>query len=236
MIALATLLAAAVVAASAPAAVAEPARAAVTQPATAAPSPRDHAEPPAGLAADQQLWRDLRDATNDAVTSLGRITQCSYRIDYGGYYQRLDLAAQQEAARAEATSVRAALTNAAGAADASKLPPPRNPSVRECREVLVSLDTAMPLHADRKIAPQLAKARKEARRCVKVIRPFADRAAARATALEAALAEVDRFVPGPPPSAATLTPTAAPAPPAPGAEATPSPGAAAGAPPAPSPR
>jgi hypothetical protein len=237
VIALATLLAAAVAAelAPGPAAVAEPTAAAVALPAPAPPQPRDYAEPPAGLAADQQLWRDLRDATNDAVTGLGRIAQCSFRIDYGGYYQRLDLAARQEAARAEATSVRSALTKAASAADASKLPPPRNPSVRECREVLVSLDTAMPLHADRTVAPRLAKARAEARRCVKVVRPFADRAAARATALEAALAEVDRFVPGPPPAAATVTPAAAPA----RAEAKPSASPAAGAgstaPPAPAP-
>lgn len=167
----------------------------------AAPPQRDFSEPPAGLAADQQLWRDLRAATNDAVTHLARIAQCSFRIDYGGYYQRVDLAAERPEARAEAKSIRERLTAAATAADASQLPPPRDPAVRECREVLVTLDTTMPLQGDAKAQKQLAQARKKARRCVAVVRPFADRAEARATALEAALAEVDRFAPGPPPGA-----------------------------------
>jgi hypothetical protein len=163
---------------------------------------RDYDQPPAGLAADQQLWRDLRASANDAVTGLGRIAQCSFRIDYGGYYQRLELAATNPSARPQALSLRETLSAAAAAADASQLPPPRDPSVRECRAVLVDLDTMMPLHGDPKIAGRLAEARAQARRCVETVRPFADRAEARAAALEAALGAVDRFAPGPPPPAA----------------------------------
>jgi hypothetical protein len=163
---------------------------------------RDYAEPPSGLELDRQLWGDLRAATNDAVTHLARIAQCSFRIQYGGYYQRLDLGAKG-AAGADMASRRQALSSAAAAADESQLPPPRDPSIRECRGVLVELDTLIPLHADPKLAPRLGATRAEARRCIDAIRPFADRVEARAAALEAALAEVDRLVPGPPPGAAS---------------------------------
>lgn len=151
---------------------------------------RDPNDPPSGTAADQQLWRDLRSATNDAMTSMARVSQCSYRIAYGGYYQWLDEAAKGEGeGAAGARGLRARLEDAARRADALK-PPPR-PSVHECRMVLVDLEGKMPENASPSMRGELAETRAQARGCVKALQPFAAAMTERADALEAALAAVD---------------------------------------------
>lgn len=158
-----------------------------------APAQRDYSAPPKGTPADQQLWRDLRAATDGSVLHMARIAQCSFRLTYGKYYQGLDVIAGDATApdRYEARTLRAGIESAAKAAQEAI---PELPGIRECKYVLRDLDLAMPLApTEPRAAQSLKEARAEGTRCVKRLSPLADTLKARADAMEAALAGADAF-------------------------------------------
>jgi hypothetical protein len=153
---------------------------------------RDYSEPPEGAPADRELWRALRDATSVATVSLGRISQCAFRIRYDKYYEALDAAAAQGTPE-QATVVKALrkrLEDEASAADAVVPRGPR-PSIRGCRYTLLFLEQRMTEPAGSQLAAELPKSRAEAARCLEDMRGLAGAARPRAEALEATLAAID---------------------------------------------
>ena len=184
-------------------------------PAAAAPAPAEGASAaapedaageevdtaPAGSEADRALWRDLRAATNRATLGMARVSQCSYRITYGKYYERLDallkLGGEAEKARASAARQRLA-AEATAAGDAV----PRKPGVHECQYVLRDLGVYMSVASDPRAKRQLPEVRRLARGCVAKLAPLADRLEGRASALEGALAAIDALPPAAVPPAA----------------------------------
>jgi hypothetical protein len=197
--------------------------------AAAAPQ-EDPAVIPQGTPADQQLWRALRDAANSATVAMGRIAQCSFRIEYGKYYEGLDeaLASGTEAERTEARPLRERLAAEAKAAEAAM---PEKPGIRECQYVLRDLGLYMPNLSEPAAKKAIPAARKQAEGCVKRLAPLAETLTARAGALEAAVDAADALqarrlasaaasADGKAPAAAP-EPTGAPAPAAPAKEAKP---------------
>jgi hypothetical protein len=165
---------------------------------------RDYNEPPPGAADDQALWRAIRSGSDQAVIHLGRLSQASYRIRYGRYYESLD-AAEAQGAPAEAERARA-LRKALVAAseEARKASEPRRPGVRECRYVLVDLEIKMEETSDPAVARELPAVREQGRACARSLEAIAAAAGPAADALEKALAAIDtaiRRVPPAPPAA-----------------------------------
>lgn len=158
---------------------------------SAAPQ-EDPAVVPRGTPADVQLWHELRDAVNGATVAMGRIAQCSFRIEYGKYYEHLDEARKggPEADRAEASALRERLGAEAKAAQDAL---PEKPGIRECQYVLRDLGLYMPNLSEPAAQKAIPATRKAARRCVDRLAPLAQRLTVRADALEGALAAADAF-------------------------------------------
>lgn len=154
----------------------------------------DFDEPPPGAAADQALWRTLRDETALATVSLGRIAQSAFRIRYEQPYQALDAVAQQDVVRAgEARALRARLEAAAIAADRAAPRGPK-PNIRTCRYALLFLGQAMSEPAGTKLGARAPEKREEARACVDDMRGLHGAARPAADGLEAALDDVSVFL------------------------------------------
>jgi hypothetical protein len=151
-----------------------------------------YGRPPPGSPADQQLWRDLQHATSAATLAMGRLSQCSFRITYGKYYEGLDAILKDgpDAEKAEARALREHLAAEAKAADAAV---PERPGVRECQYVLRDLGLFMPVPSDPRAKRQLPEVRRRAGACVEKLAPLAERVGERATALEGALAAIDAY-------------------------------------------
>lgn len=165
---------------------------------------------PAGSAADRELWRALRAATNGATLGMARVSQCSYRITYGKHYERLDALAKGggEEERARARALRERLAAEAAAAGGAI---PERPGVRECQYVLRDLGVYMGVASHRRARQELPALRRVAKGCVARLAPLAERLEARAAALEGALAAVDALPPVTVPAAEVAPAQGAPA-------------------------
>jgi hypothetical protein len=171
-------------------------------PAAGAPPPADPPpiaeepsfdDPPAGAAADQALWRALRDETGLATVSLARIAQSAFRIRYEQPYQALDAAGADVVRAGPARALRARLEAAAVVADRAAPKGPR-PNIRTCRYALLFLGQAMSEPEGSRLGATLPAKRDEARSCLEDMRTLHATARPAADGLEAALREVDVFL------------------------------------------
>jgi hypothetical protein len=164
------------------------------QPATGVSAPRDWSVAPPGSPEDVALWTALRDVQDASVLHMARISQASYRIRYGRYYELLDekgtggSPSQAEAARKARSRIEAA------ARTADEAIPKQGLRVRTCKYTLLHLDQRMSFPDDPTFAAEMPATRAEARECVAVLTPFAARIAPLADALEAALDDGDALL------------------------------------------
>lgn len=163
-------------------------------PAAGVSAPRDWSVAPPGSPEDVALWTALRDVQDASVLHMARISQASYRIRYGRYYELLDeKGGGGPPSRAEAArKARARIEAAARAADEAI--PKQGLRVRTCKYTLLHLDQRMSFPDDPAFAADMPATRAEARDCVAVLTPFAARIAPLADELEAALDEGDALL------------------------------------------
>lgn len=150
----------------------------------------DSVEVPPGPAADQALWRELRDGTAFATGSLARVAQVSFRMKYGRYFQELEARAKAP----DGAEAQAALAQLRGAVERARERIPKQPGIYQCRHVLLDLEVRMKGLPDPKAEADLPEARLRARECTDKMKGVLAAVTESAEALIGAMARADAYL------------------------------------------